>query len=95
MTDTETERLILRVISMQHREKSLRHGGQYGLHDAVRNEAGSGDRPDNPQIMRGVWSLIGQGLAYLELLSAQSRVLEPSSYVQGPGCGQRRGHQSG
>ena len=68
MTDPEIESLILRVICGRNRNsaRSLRHGGQYGLHDAVRNEACAEDRLNDQQIIRGVWSLIGQGLAYLD-----------------------------
>ena len=64
MTDAEIQSLILHYISQRDVDRRL---GQHYLAKGVRNtdpESYIGDE----QIMEGVWSLIGQGLAYINYL---------------------------
>jgi hypothetical protein len=64
MTPSEVQSLLLKVLA---RGGDTRLGrGQHYFSQAVRNTAPSSDRPTPRQIMEAVWSLIGQGLAYID-----------------------------
>ena len=65
MTDAEIQRLILRYISQKNVDRRLGRGHEY-LAKGVRNAAPAGSQVRNGQIMEGVWSLIRQGLAYID-----------------------------
>ena len=65
MTGAEIQSLILRLLSQKNMDTRLGHGRHY-LAEAVRNATPTANQPDYRQIMEGVWSLIGQGLAYID-----------------------------
>ena len=65
MTGAEIQNHILRYISRRNVDKRLGRGQHY-LVEGVRNTAPG--YMGEEQIMEGVWSLIGQGLAYINYL---------------------------
>ena len=65
MTDAEIQKQILRCISRTDTDRRLGSGRSY-LAEKLRKTAPAGSRIRNEQIMEGVWSLIGQGLAYID-----------------------------
>lgn len=64
MTAAEVQSLLLRVLAAGG-DARLGHG-QYYLSKAVIAASPLQDQPTSRQIMEGVWSLIGQGLAYID-----------------------------
>ena len=65
MTDAEIQMQTLRCISRDNVDRRLGHGQNY-LVEEVRKTAPTGSQISDNQIMEGVWSLIGQGLAYID-----------------------------
>ena|SRR5215475_1376295 len=64
MTPSEVESLLFKILA---RGGDTRLGrGHHHFSQAVRVAAPSSDRPTLRQIMEAVWSLIGQGLAYID-----------------------------
>ena len=64
MTAAEVQSLLLRVLAAGG---DARLGqGQHYLSEAVVAASPPPDQPTSHQIMEGVWSLIGQGLAYID-----------------------------
>jgi hypothetical protein len=65
MTDAETQMQILRCISQEGVDRPPGRG-RHHLVEEVRKTAAPGSQIRDKQIMEGVWSLIGQGLAYID-----------------------------
>lgn len=65
MTDAEIQKQILHCISRPDTDRRLGRG-RYYLAEKVRKTAPTGSQISDGQIMEGVWSLIGQGLAYID-----------------------------
>ena len=68
MTDAEIQMQTLRYISQDNVNRvdtRLGHGQHY-LVEEVRKTAPTGSQISDKQVMEGVWSLIGQGLAYID-----------------------------
>jgi len=66
MTSSEVQSLMLRLLASGNIDARLGRGEHY-LAEAVRRAAPEGQRPTSRQIMEAVWSLVGQGLAYIDL----------------------------
>ena len=65
MTDAEIQSLILHYISQENADTRLGRGHHY-LAKGVRDTAPTGSAISDEEIMEGVWSLIGQSLAYID-----------------------------
>lgn len=57
---------MLRLLATGNVDSRLGRGEHY-LAEAVRRAAPEGQRPTGRQILEAVWSLVGQGLAYIDL----------------------------
>ena len=66
MTGAEIQRLILRYISQGNGVDTRLGRGRYYLAEGVRKTAPAESQPSDQEIMEGVWSLIGQGLTYID-----------------------------
>ncbi len=64
MTGSEVQSLLLKVLARGGDTRL--GGGRHYFSEAVRNEAPESDQPTHLQIMEAVWSLVGQGLAYID-----------------------------
>src|ERR1044072_5462485 len=58
---------ILRLLADRHTDRRLGRGRQY-LSEAVRGQFRAPDIPSADEIQQGFWSLIGQGLAFIDML---------------------------
>lgn len=66
MNSSELQSLMLRLLAAGNIDARLGRGEHY-LPEAVRKAAPDGQRPTSRQIMEAIWSLVGQGLAYIDL----------------------------
>src|SRR5436190_10829707 len=64
MTSSQVQRLLLRVLAKPG-DSRLGKGRHY-LAERVQTAAGEGQQPSVQQIMAAVWSLLAQGLAYID-----------------------------
>lgn len=66
MTSAEIQRLILRYIAQANGVDTRLGRGRYYLPEGVRKTAHTENTLGDQEIMEGVWSLIAQGLAYID-----------------------------
>jgi len=93
MSGSEVQSLLLRVLRAGGDTRLGR--GRHYFSEAVIRAAQPTDRPTPSQVMEAVWSLVGQGLAFIDLLAASRGELEPPPYRCGPSSGGRYGCEPG
>lgn len=65
VSSTTLQTTLLKLLANQNTDTRLGRG-RYHLSDALRSQFAAGQQPTPPQIMSAVWSLISQGLAYID-----------------------------